>query len=34
MKLSSVLNEDTIFLNIKGNNRKEIYENMLKAALS
>lgn len=34
MKLSSVLNEDTIFLSVKGNNRKEIYENMLKAALS
>lgn len=33
MKLSSVLNEDTIFLNVKGNNRKEIYGNMILAAL-
>lgn len=33
MKISSVLNEDTIFFNIKGNNRSEIYENMLKSAL-
>ena len=33
MKISSVLNEDTIFFNVKGNNRQEIYENMLKSAL-
>lgn len=34
MKLSSVLNEDTIFFNVKGESRSEIYENMLKMALS
>ena len=34
MKLSSILNEDTIFFNVKGESRSEIYENMLKMALS